>query len=139
MTKTCKGCKETKPIECFTVAWAGKQTSRKAYCKPCASKRVSDGYWNRGGMAVRKAWHMHTRETKDFPHPSASTTVQTIGCLCGKRASYHRGRNNAWSQGMSVVHLFKDGTFRDEFIRILDGRAFYNGKLYTAKKEAWMA
>ena len=82
--------------------------------------------------------HLHTRETKDFSHPKFSTTVQTIGCLCGKTASYHRGRNNAWSQGFSVVHLYPDGRFLDEFVRILNGRAYYNGKTYYAKPERWM-
>ena len=82
--------------------------------------------------------HLHTRESKDFRHPTASTTVQTIGCLCTKEASYHQGRLNAWAQGVSIIHLFKDGTFLDEFVRILNGKAFYNGKIYTAKPERWM-
>ncbi len=82
--------------------------------------------------------HMHVRETKDFKHPRSAVTVQTIGCLCGKRASYHRGRHNAWSQGFSVVHLYPDGRFLDEFVRILDGRCYYGGKTYFAKPERWM-
>lgn len=109
-------------------------------------KVLHGNYANKGHL--QKHWedhqcnliygHMHTREAKDFRHPTASTSVQTIGCLCGKRASYHRGRTNAWAQGMSIVYLLSNGKFIDHFIRILDGQAVFNGRVYTSKRERWM-
>jgi len=77
--------------------------------------------------------HMHTYEHKRFPHEKFSLSVSSIGCLCNKYASYHRGRNNAWAQGMLVVKVFPNGSFLDTFIHILDGRATYGDKIYYAK------
>ncbi len=87
------------------------------------------------GYGNLKYGHTHSFETKDFPHPEHSINVQSIGCLCTRQASYHRGRNTAmgWSQGLSVMYLYPDGKYLDLFVRILDGRAIFNGKTYHAK------
>lgn len=77
--------------------------------------------------------HMHVYAHKRYPHEKFSLSVQSIGCLATKYASYHRGRNNAWTQGMSVVKIFPDGTFLDTFVHILGGRATYGKKVYHAK------
>jgi hypothetical protein len=77
--------------------------------------------------------HMHTVEKKMFPHEKFCISVQTIGCLCTKYASYHRGRNNAWAQGLLEVKVFSDGSFLDNFIHILNGKAMYGGRVYHAK------
>ena len=77
--------------------------------------------------------HLHTYEHKRFPHEKFSLSVQSIGCLSTKYASYHRGRNNAWAQGLLVVKVFSDGTFLDTFVHILGGKATYGNKVYYAK------
>jgi hypothetical protein len=77
--------------------------------------------------------HMHTIESKAFPNLHNHTNVQTIGCLCTPTASYHRGRNNAWGQAFSVVYLMPDGQFHDVLVRIINGKAIWNGKIYYAK------
>ena len=82
--------------------------------------------------------HLHTIESKSFPTSENHQSVQTIGCLCTPQASYHRGRNNAWGQAISVVYLFPNGQFRDVLVRIINGVAVFNGKVYRSKHERWM-
>jgi hypothetical protein len=82
--------------------------------------------------------HLHTIEEKAFRSPSAHISVKTLGCLCTPTASYHRGTNNAWGQGFEIVYLLPNGQFHDQFIKIIKGKAVYNGKVYTAKPESWM-
>jgi hypothetical protein len=108
-------------------------------CKIVHGKFVSKNHlelhWRDMGCTNLKYGHTHSFETKDFPHPELSVNVQSIGCLCTRQASYHRGRNTAmgWSQGFSVMYLFPDGKFLDTYVRILNGRAIFNGKTYYAK------
>lgn len=108
-------------------------------CKIVHGKYVSKNHlelhWRDMGCGNLKYGHTHSFETKDFPHPELSVNVQSIGCLCTRQASYHRGRNTAmgWSQGFSVMHLYPDGKFLDQYVRILNGRAIFDGKTYLAK------
>lgn len=82
--------------------------------------------------------HLHWIAEQSFPSLNNHKMVKSIGCLATKYASYHRGRNNAWGQAISVVYLKPDGIFHENTIRVFNGEAVYNGKVYRAKKEGWM-
>jgi len=114
--------------------WAVFGKCKLLHGKYCSKNHI-ELHWRDSGCTNLKYGHVHTFETRDFPHPEMSVNVQSIGCLCTRQASYHRGRNTAmgWSQGFSVMYLFPDGKFLDTYIRILNGRAIFNGKTYYAK------
>lgn len=53
------------------------------------------------------------------------------GCLCrGEDQSYLQGRPANWQQGFSVVRIH-DGVIYPTLVRIHQGRALYDGKLFT--------
>jgi len=78
---------------------------------------------------------MHSVEVKTFPHPESQRVVGTLGCLCNPYASYHRGRNNAWAQAVTIFYSLPNGLFFHEIVWIVKGTAVWNGKTYHAKKE----
>ena len=82
--------------------------------------------------------HVHNIEEKSFPSPSNHISVKSIGCLCTRTASYHRGRNNAWGQAICLVYTLPSGEFYDQVVRIINGKAVYAGKVYVGKPESWM-
>ena len=82
--------------------------------------------------------HLHTIEEKCFKHPREHISVKSIGCLCTREASYHRGRNNAWGQAICLVWMLPSGEFYDHVVRIIDGKTVYDGKVYYGKEESWM-
>ena len=90
-------------------------------------------HWRSWGCSLIYG-HMHTVEEKTFPTLEAQQVVKTIGCLCSKTASYHRGRNNAWAQAFSVIYIQPNGLFHESTVRIINGNAVWNGKVYHAKK-----
>lgn len=77
--------------------------------------------------------HLHTFEAHSYQSIDTLNGVWTVGCLCTPTASYHRGRLNAWRQGMAVVYIQPSGKFNVYFIDIIKGQAVWNGKVYSAK------
>jgi hypothetical protein len=78
--------------------------------------------------------HLHFEKEETFQHRNTVRAGYSVGCLCHKRASYHRGRGNRWSQGLAVVFLEKSGMFHVHLIRIIDGHAILDRKMFYAKR-----
>jgi hypothetical protein len=82
--------------------------------------------------------HIHEISEKSFKSDKNHISVKTIGCLATKYASYHRGRKNPWGQAISLVYTLPSGEFYDQLVRIINGKAVLNGKIYYGKEESWM-
>lgn len=80
--------------------------------------------------------HVHTAESKSFANTPEGIEHDTysLGCMCTKEASYHRGRLNRWSQGWSVVYEFPNGETLVNIIPVKNKTVIYNRKIYTPKK-----
>jgi len=78
--------------------------------------------------------HMHVEMEETFQHRNTVRAGYSVGCLCYKRASYHRGKGNRWSQGCAVVQVEKSGLFHVHLVRFIDGHAIYDSKMFYSKK-----
>lgn len=78
--------------------------------------------------------HLHTYESHSFQSVDSLNGTWCLGCLCTPTASYHRGRNNAWREGVGIVYTLPNGKFNVYFVDIIKGQAVWNGKLYTSKR-----
>lgn len=55
------------------------------------------------------------------------------GCLCDLAPEYMKGRPHGWSHGFAIVHVYPNGFFEVNLIRILDGKFIFNNKVYSGK------
>lgn len=80
--------------------------------------------------------HLHTSESKSFANIPEGWVYDghSIGCLCTKEASYHRGKLNRWSQGFVEVFEFSNGETIVCHIPFVNGVAIYRGKTYIPKR-----
>lgn len=78
--------------------------------------------------------HLHWEREETFQHRRLVRAGYSVGCLCHKRASYHRGRGNRWSQGLAIVFIEKSGMFHVHLVRIIKGHAIVDKVSFTAKR-----
>jgi len=76
--------------------------------------------------------HLHDLQTYSSSSPARKLAFMSycIGCLADTAPTYMKGKPNNWSHGFGIVHLFPNGDFDAQVIRIVKGRFVYNGKVY---------
>lgn len=82
-----------------------------------------------------RSGHVHTYQvyTKTSPMDvKLAKTGISVPCMCTKRAVFMEGRPNKWVQGFNHGVVFKDGSYADYISVVTNGRAFINGKIYSA-------
>jgi len=79
--------------------------------------------------------HVHTAESKSFANTpdGIEHDAFSLGCMCTKEASYHRGRLNRWSQGWAVVYELPNKETIVHQIPVKCNTVIYNGKTYNPK------
>lgn len=77
--------------------------------------------------------HTHTvQETTDSGIVDGDKhSSKSIGCLCSMSPSYMRNRPNQWVHAFSLIYTDKKtGQFTDYVVKIIDGKAMWNDKVY---------
>lgn len=67
----------------------------------------------------------HNHQTSEHSEPSMEgkiVTTWSTGALCNLRPSYMPF--NKWNHGFAVVHVFNDGGFNVDNIRVMDGKIY---------------
>lgn len=75
--------------------------------------------------------HLHDYQCHSQMSLSGVQEAASLGCLSKLDAPFLRGKPNNWMQGFAVFEFMKDGNFSWSFMRIIDGKFSYNGKVYT--------
>lgn len=82
--------------------------------------------------AKHTIYYGHTHDGKGYDDTSIYGPVraQSLKCLCELNPTFLRGRLNNWSHGISEFIIFKDGSHLFNPIEIVNGRAFYQGRIF---------
>ena len=56
---------------------------------------------------------------------------QSMGCLCDLDPTWRKGRPNRWVHGFGIFYFSSDGAFTPYNPIIINGKFWWNGKLYT--------
>lgn len=76
----------------------------------------------------------HTHDVQSFskPNPSQMPIIgQSLGCLCSLNPIWKRNKPNRWVNAFGVFYFSKNGDFTYYTPIIINGRFWWNGKLYT--------
>lgn len=88
----------------------------------------SESYDFDGGRVDVEAWSLGTLSRVDGYVPSTKGTPDLKGRPVG--------RTESWQQAVGILTLAPDGSWNLETVRIRDGRAIWNGRMYEADPEA---
>jgi predicted phosphodiesterase len=96
-----------------------------------SAKREMEEKWCSGisGHVHRGALHMYTPRHRYINNKGPSMWIEAF-CLCDLEPEYVSGTAN-WQQGIVLLRRYKDGGLEPILIPIVNGRAFYNGKVYV--------
>lgn len=73
---------------------------------------------------------IHTGKHLDYQEPRIAMSA---GCLCKFHQEYNEGRPTNWIHGVAVIYVDeKTGLFWPYFVPIINGKAVFNGKQYSA-------
>jgi len=78
--------------------------------------------------------HLHTHQVYTMPTANKKYPRQAIsmGCACKLNMSYLRGKPSPWLNQLGIVNYRKKGEYTLDTPIIINGKTFYNNKLYTA-------
>lgn len=95
------------------------------------ARKEMDRAWLSGisGHTHRLGVHCYTARRHSLYGVRGAVWIEN-GCLCEQDAEYLKSPGD-WQQGFTIVRFTDDGPV-PELVYILNGRAFYNGKVYTA-------
>lgn len=56
--------------------------------------------------------------------------AKSIGCLCNRNPEYRKNMPNNWVHAFHIAYIRPDGDFYEYTIKIINGKFFFNNKLY---------
>ena len=59
-------------------------------------------------------------------------TAYNLGCLCSQNPGFMKNKPNAWTHACAVAYIQDNGCFNLYPIGIFDGKAVFNGKIYSS-------
>ena len=135
------------PKECLKLEERGyKVFTEQNHAEKVGRLHITHGVWSgtspvRAALAAYKTnvlfGHVHTEEERlESAAPKELAIIgASMGALSDLNPAYMQNKTHRWSHGFAIVHVFPNGFFHLELIRIVNAKFIYNMTVYDGARK----